>query len=126
VTLTLFIEENRLIWQHRCAQAKILDRGHKDEKIKGVIKNSFRGGSKPPKTRKIHGVGEKKLYLLIVTLKNACSAIIKCFLRRERSSLKEKSGRRPEEIFFHVTREKFYYIKILPQPEIFQGGVLGF
>ena len=30
--------------KHRCAQAKILDRGHKDEKIKGVIKNSFRGG----------------------------------------------------------------------------------
>ena len=29
---------------HRCAQAKILDRGHKYEKIKGVIKNPFRGG----------------------------------------------------------------------------------
>ena len=26
--------------RHRCAQAKILDKGHKDEKIKGVIKKN--------------------------------------------------------------------------------------
>ena len=39
---------------HRSAQAKILDRGQKDDKIKGVIKILWEGW-KAPNTRKIEG-----------------------------------------------------------------------
>ena len=50
---------------HRCAQAKILDRGQKEQFFEGVEKNIFRGGleggHKAPKPHRKWRVGQKLL-----------------------------------------------------------------
>ena len=52
-----------LINYHRCAQAKILDRGQKEQFFEGVEKNLFRGGleggHKAPKPHRKWRVGQK-------------------------------------------------------------------